>query len=598
MDSFILQVFYAIFSGAMEALSISNSLIPMGSPLIAAFSLVPIYIAIYNARNYRQSFVLMMLQALTVHLISSGWLIFFHGYGIFTLGGSAFGTALEAGLCGAIMHIYPSSIDRKSQIKELSGYYPYRYITRVLWFSAAWTFWEWAKSTGDLAYCWGTIYMAAYKLKILTQIADITGVWGITFLFALFNGFLGECWRILGSAVHSQNPSKVIDNYVTGSKAVFALLVIVFAYGMVQYFVPRTVQKEVNTVIVQQNADPWEAGEGQSIEISKRLTEEGIQRFAGEGKEADLVLWSEGVLTHTFPTFADYYEETSPYELGKFIRETNTPFIIGGTTLANRRKRQYCNSAILFDSQGKYSGFYSKIHLVPFAESIPYSENPIMKFIMEDIIGASGGYSKGYQYILFKTPIKERTGTPTPLNYKRNNTATIALDENGISDMDTTREYIVNPDTNPDNYVYFTTPICFEDAFSDVCTPLFNLGSEVFMNITNDSWSKTRAAEYQHFIVASYLALEYRTTLVRCCNSGYSVVVKPNGDILQELPLFEEGVMACSVPIYEHKPTVYSTWGNWLCTLLFTMMGIVTLYVMINIYGSDRMIKIVNCILE
>ena len=88
------------------------------------------------------------------------------------------------------------------------------------------------------------------------------------------------------------------------------------------------------------------------------------------------------------------------------------------------------------------------------------------------------------------------------------------------------------------------------------------MGSEVFMNITNDSWSKTDSAEYQHFIIASFLSVEYRTTLVRCTNSGYSAVVAPNGKIIADLPLFEEASVGFSVPIYKYTKTLYSVAGD------------------------------------
>ena len=83
------------------------------------------------------------------------------------------------------------------------------------------------------------------------------------------------------------------------------------------------------------------------------------------------------------------------------------------------------------------------------------------------------------------------------------------------------------------------------------------------MNITNDSWSKTPVAEYQHFVIASFLAIEYRTTLVRCCNSGYSAVVLPNGKIAADLKPFTTDAMTVSVPIYERKPTVFSVFGDY-----------------------------------
>ena len=111
------------------------------------------------------------------------------------------------------------------------------------------------------------------------------------------------------------------------------------------------------------------------------------------------------------------------------------------------------------------------------------------------------------------------------------------------------------------------------------------------MNITNDSWSATKSAEYQHFIMSSYLSIEYRTTLVRSTNSGYSVVVDPKGNIIADLPLFEEGVMALSVPIYQRKATFFSRYGDWFAYLLFVFIGIVTLKTLFNVYDIKSFLK-------
>ena len=109
-----------------------------------------------------------------------------------------------------------------------------------------------------------------------------------------------------------------------------------------------------------------------------------------------------------------------------------------------------------------------------------------------------------------------------------------------------------------------STPICFDDAFPDVCRPLAANGSEVFMNITDDSWSKTKSSEYQHFVISAFRAIELRTTLVRSTNSGYSAVIDARGNVLSDMPLFEEAALFCKVPVYKKQETVYLRFGNWL----------------------------------
>ncbi len=565
MNQLFLQVFCAIFSGATESISISNEILPFGSPFTALFSLTPLYIALYKSKSYSQTFWLFFLQTLTVHLLSSYWLANFHGFAFFTLGASALGTAFQGGLCGIIAHVFPNKISESAKLREQAGLCPHQIFKRILWFCSCWVLYEYIKSNGALGYPWGTLFMAAYSWKIFTQIADITGVWGITFIYALFSSLAAETIIFFGRT-QTENTAQSLAQAAKFTAAVFSLCGI---YGIIQISIPRWPEKVFNAVIVQQNVDPWECGEKKSIEISKRLTKKGIRQLSEQGKEADLVIWSEGVLSKSFPKAAGYYSYFPEDEsLKDFIDSTQTPFLIGGGVSLDRKKRKKTNSAILFDKNGIFSGFYSKIQLVPFAERIPYAENPAMKFFMQNIIHFYSSLVPGFQYVLFKIPLKENQGLETPLDLNREKSAEIRLDKNGNSIQKERIKFYENDQENPASFLKFSAPICFEDSFPSICKNLFNLGSEIFINITNDSWSKTKSAEMQHFIASSYLAIEYRTTLLRCTNSGYSAAVSPVGKILQSLPLFTEESIGFSVPIYKRQITIFSVMGDWFAYIL------------------------------
>ena len=189
----------------------------------------------------------------------------------------------------------------------------------------------------------------------------------------------------------------------------------------------------------------------------------------------------------------------------------------------------YSNAALFFDHAGEYQGYYGKMQLVPFAEVIPGAQYEWVRKLLDAIVGFSSGWTPGTELTLFTVPLK----------------------------------------TGGD--VTISIPICFEDAFPMVCRALFKAGSEIFVNITNDSWSMTNSAEYQHFAIASFRAMEFRTTLIRSTNSGYSVVVNPKGQVIADMPLFEETSLYTSVPIYQRTMTVYCLFGNWLPALCFIL---------------------------
>lgn len=578
----------------MEGMSISNEILPFGSPLLGLFCLVPMYIVVYNTKTYREAFWFMLLQTLTVHIFSSFWLANFHGFGVFTLGASAFGTCMEGGLCGFIIHMLPSRLNKKLLFEEQGGKHPSLVFTRILWFTGTWVCWEWVKSTDFLAYPWGTLFMSAYRWKIFTQIADITGVWGISFLWALVSAFCGEGYMLLGRLLCSQMPDTLSTTYRQAGKIVLALFIAAGIYGAYQYIMPRKISKRLETVLVQQNVDPWTVQkEDVPIKVSQELTEEKVNELRNMGKNPDIVIWSEGVLRRTFPDSIEKYKNEIPDEetLSDFIKRMDVPFIIGGRSYANSRERKYYNSALFFDANGEFAGLYSKMHLVPFAEQIPYADHPLMSWFMSSVVKMKSGYTSGNQYVLFKVPLNSSRKWPMSFQYKSSGHKIISLDSYGNRNPSDADEYIYGAlPENPNNSVRLSTPICFEDAFPDVCRELYKMGSEVFVNITNDSWSKMKSAEYQHFIVASYLAIEFRTTLIRCANSGYSVVVSPNGKILYDLPLFKEDAMSCSVPVYKRTETIFSVFGDWLAYCLLATLALYFAFCIYDIHLRDRII--------
>ena len=591
MKCVILQVFCAIFSGAMLGLSISNGILPFGSPLLALFSLVPFYCAIYRSKSYREAFWISALQALTVHLISSWWLSNFKDYAIFTLGASAFGTALEMGLCGVFFYLPVSRFSKSKKLEENAGLHPFSMIFRMIWFTACYVMWEYIKSVKFLGYPWGTVSSASYRWKIIGQIADITGVWGITFLFVFFNSFVAEGILLLEKISAAQKPYSILKDYKQAGKLLLTVSVCVLAYGSCRYFIPESPVKHLNTIVVQPCGNPWtedSQSEEEKLKAQMKLTEDAVNSMKEKELQPDLVVWSEGILDRSFPNSQSYYKKNPDSEsLSAFIKRMNVPFLMGGRATVNREKRHYNNIAVLYDAQGNYSGFYAKAHLVPFAEEIPFQDSPLIKAVMQAVAGFSSGWTKGKQLVLFTVPDSEYNEKQSPLENWPDLQKEIRLNSNGTSEQETRDYYTRNTNTNPLSYVSFTTPICFEDAFNDVCSKLYRLGSEAFIVITNDSWSLTNSAEYQHFIVSYFRAIEYRTTLVRCGKSGYSVVVNPQGKIIDDIPPFTEAAMISQVPVYERKQTVYSKFGDWFAFLCMIFIAIYTLFVLVKIYSKN-----------
>lgn len=569
----ILQIFCTLLSTVLMALAIPNEFLTFGSPLIGLFAIYPFYIAMRSCKNYREAFVLCFIHGSVTHLLSSFWLGNFPGFAIFTLGASDLGTGFFEGFF-SIGFYFPFLFAPKSdRLSELSGVCHLAIPFRVLWFCAIYTIWEYCKSTGFLAYPWGTVSMTAYKWKTITQIADITGVYGVTFLFVLFSALLGEGTILLGELSNSPSGKSRFSSYKYLFFSVLALFTAAFFYGAYQLSLEQKPAKTMNTILVQQNRNPKPRHEEENLLLAQKITQEKLDEIRESGQKCDLVVWSEAVLSKRFPPAELYYKFFPPEEpLINFIKKNATPFIIGGPVIFSDERHEYGNSALLFDKYGKFSGSYTKMHLVPFAESIPFRQYEPVRKVIKNMIGFSYGWTPGKKPVLFEIPLSDTSETEG--NFKI------------ISIADKARK-------KEEKTAFISTPICFDDSAHEVCHAFYNSGSEAFVNITNDSWSKTNSSEIQHFVVAHYRSIEYRTTTIRAANSGYTCVIDPKGRVLADLPLFSEGALFFKVPLYERKSTIYSRYGDW---LPYTLIFLVFAWIFISVRQKRKEEAFMACI--
>ena len=567
MEMILQVIFSAVFSGLMLSAAIPNEFYLFGCPVFTLFAFIPLYLIFNKIKDFKSAFLAFFLQTLTTHLFSSFWLAYFKDFAIFTLGASAFGTACIGGAFGLFFFIPYYTTSCQNKLNEYSASSCSHWLSRsspifrIFYFAALYTLYEWVKSAGFLGYPWGTVSSAMFKWPVLMQLSSITGTYGITFIVLFFNGLASEGLQLYFG---NQKLAKArIDAGWQVAKLFTVLFALIMLYGLYQYDKPRKPIKELTAITVQQNSDPWkEDSDDDSILTSQRLTQDKLLELSMAGRKADLVVWSEGCLHHAFPNGESYYSwNPSEKPLSDFVQEIHVPCIFGGSVVRrykdDEERKDYFNAALLYDADGKYRGYYAKNHLVPFAESLPFMEIPAVHAFMSKIVGISAGWTPGDQYVYFNVPC-----TLTE-NYKLP----------AVKDIDLNKSWSEQrkEDKMPST-VRVSTPICFDDAFTDIMRPLFLNGTELFINITDDSWSLKKSSELQHFVIASYRAIEYRTTLVRSTNAGYSVVLDPSGRVIADLPLFEEAALATDIPVFQRQMTTYARFGNWLpylCLIAF-----------------------------
>lgn len=506
------------------ALALPNEAFKYGFPPLGFLALVPLWTALLDTETYGDAALTTAIFGAFQHALSSYWLYFFKDFAFWTLGS----TTIAYGVVYAVFGLYLGFFARKGG----AG--------RPLAFAALWAVFEYMKSNGFLGYPWGLLAYTQTRFLALLQIADTTGVYGVSAVLALWNAALGEL--ILGLvAAGRPSPPRPGTGEARGpfSRRLFlsyiiysaALIAFTLGYGLVRLGQTPPVRTTLKVLMVQQDVDPWNTGDTAALEANIRLSEEALAR--SPGVKPNIILFSEMSLGAPYQDSYDYYStEPAARPFIPFIRTTGSYVFTGAPDVLSWKPLRAMNAVILIDPQGRLVASYGKIHPVPFAESIPFWEYKPFRHFLEHVVGLDSGWVMGHVYTIFKLPTNS-----------------------GV--------------------VRFGAPICFEDAFPSLCRQFFLRGADLLVNLTNDSWSTTESAEIQHWAAARFLSIEFRRTLVRSTNGGLSCVVGPHGENLIALPFFTPAAKIVDVPVYEtSSPTLYERFGDWFAVFMMLLCGL------------------------
>ncbi len=559
-----MPVIASAVSALLLAFALPNELAPYGNAIVGFFCIAPYFAALGRTSSRREAALAGFVFGAASHALSSYWLFFFQDFAVWTIGSTSVAYGILHLIIAPFLRELSLTVGRKGAPLGTGG----RDVAdalRPFILAAAWTVWEWQKSVGFLGYPWGLVALAVNDIPVLTQIADATGVYGLSFLLALCNAVLAEFDRALPalrSAANSARGTAASDISTAATRtatmplmkvvaampavraaAVACSIVVWFAvYGAWRLGDPTPVVDRVPMVLVQHNGDSWiSGGEIRSLRTLISLTRNGMQDFR-EGKAAlsngisidrpALIAWSETVLRRPFAEYRPFFRKNPKGDpLIPFLKETGTPLLAGAPEILNWDTYEATNSAILIRSDAQVAFSYAKRHPVPFAEAIPFWEFAWMRNFIQKVVGLESGWTMGTEATVMEIP----TPSGRPLR--------------------------------------FGVPICFEDAFADVCADFFRGGADLLINITNDSWSRTVSAETQHYVVSRFRAIENRRVLVRATNGGVTAVVDAEGRTLVSLPLFTEDALAVLVPVQRSAtPTTYFLLGDWLPKLLAAVL--------------------------
>jgi len=229
---------------------------------------------------------------------------------------------------------------------------------------------------------------------------------------------------------------------------------------------------------------------------------------------ARLVIWPETAV----PAYLRYDADYLQWVRG-LVREMRTPLFAG---FPDARRDETTgellkfNSSGLFDRTGTLRDRYSKHHLLPIGEAMPF----------QGLLPFLGGIDVGQAEWTPGAP-------PGPITV-----------------------------TTPRGAFPFAPLICYEAIFGDLARQAVNRGAGCLVNITNDGWFGPTSGPRQHYALSRIRAAECRTTLVRCANNGISAIVGPDGRPREELWLNRRGFVLRPVQLTAAR-TLYVRAGVW-----------------------------------
>jgi len=353
----IKDLVYCILSAVLLTLSFPNyNLWPL-----AWVGFVPLFLALNN-KSQKETFFLFFITGVIFWSGVIYWLVHVTLAGTIIL---VLYLALYFGIFGLI--IRPST--RRST--------PYAF----LFIPSVWVCLEYIRGWLFTGFPWAILGYSQYLNLPAMQIADITGVWGVSFLVMLVNVAVVE---IIWSVKNKLRLRLRIVSVFLG-----LILSVALFYGYIKLYQRPTAneQRPIKISVIQGNIPQdlkWEPAAREEI-IGKylHLTREALK------DKPDLIIWPEAAIPAVIEDSPEYFKE-----IRDFTREMRIPLLLG----AVRNKRElYYNNAILLSGDGELVGEYSKLHLVPFGEYIPLRK--ALPFL--ETVVPIGDFSAGQEYTVF-----------------------------------------------------------------------------------------------------------------------------------------------------------------------------------------------------
>lgn len=209
--------------------------------------------------------------------------------------------------------------------------------------------------------------------------------------------------------------------------------------------------------------------------------------------EIDFIVWPENA-----SDVNPQQDALAKLQVDAVVQKYGVPLIFGAITEAGQ---EVFNSSLYFAPELGQVDQYDKKRPVPFAEYVPNRD--FWYQLAPDLIGL---VSRGYAF-----------GT-----------------RDGIFEFEGQNLGVL---------------ICFEIAIDDIGRELVSNGAEIILSQTNNADFGRSDETFQQAALARLRAIETGRTIVNISTVGVSKIFLPDGSIVDELPIYEPGVMVQTLPL-------------------------------------------------
>ena len=381
---------------------------------------------------------------------------------------------------------------------------------------ALWVALEWIRGHLLTGLPWALMGYSQFRFVPLIQIADTTGVYGVSYLVVMANVLMAQlirAWPARGSRWSSSLRPLGVPILLTAGLTTACLL-----YGFLKLAPSPPADRILQVALIQGNIEQdqkWDPVRRQeTLKIYQSLTAQAhaLARTQNARRPAlDLVVWPETATPFYFEREPQYREV-----LMELTRTHGVPLLFGspaveweadhpGTTAS------LFNSAYLIQPPGSITARYDKMHLVPFGEYVPF---PRMLSFVHKLVEGIGDFKPGQDFTVMQIP-----------------------------------------------QARLSVVICFEVIFPGLVRQFVKEGAELMVTLTNDAWFGRTSAPYQHFSMVVFRAVENRVPFLRAANTGITGQIDASGRVIEQTGLFMRTGLLQTVRLSKN-PTFYTHYGD------------------------------------